>query len=54
MENRIEMTTPAAQRRPLSDGQNYADWQSHVRRSSSGAGKLRKRFGSLKLKSRKD
>ncbi|KAK3177190.1 hypothetical protein OEA41_008519 [Lepraria neglecta] len=54
MENHIEMTTPAAQRRPLSDGQNYTDWQSHVRRSSSGAGKLRKRFGSLKLKSHKD
>ncbi|KAK0515618.1 hypothetical protein JMJ35_001652 [Cladonia borealis] len=53
-ENGIEMVTPAAQRRPLSDGQSYADWQGHVRRTSSGAGKLRKRFGSLKVKGRKD
>ena len=53
-ESGIEMVTHAAQRRPLSDGQSYAGWEGHVRRSSSGAGKLRKRFGSLKIKGRKD
>ena len=57
--NAIEMTTPATQRRPMSvegqsrpasDGQKYADWEQGVRRSSSGAGgKLRKRFGSLRI-----
>ena len=53
------MTTPAAHRRPMSvegqsrpvsDGQKYAEWEQGVRRSSSGAGKLRKRFGSLRIK----
>ncbi|CAF9910368.1 hypothetical protein IMSHALPRED_009178 [Imshaugia aleurites] len=58
--NAIEMTTPAAQRRPVSvegqsrpvsaDGQKYADWEQGVRRSSSGAGKLRRRFGSMRIK----
>ncbi|KAF6233488.1 hypothetical protein HO173_008420 [Letharia columbiana] len=57
--NAIEMTTPATQRRPMSvegqsrpvsDGQKYADWEQGVRRSSSGAGKLRRRFGSLRLR----
>ncbi|KAM0804109.1 hypothetical protein BDR22DRAFT_921607 [Usnea florida] len=57
--NAIEMTKPATQRRPMSvegqsrpvsDGQKYADWEQGVRRSSSGAGgKLRKRFGSLRI-----
>ncbi|KAL9135948.1 MAG: hypothetical protein Q9175_002846 [Cornicularia normoerica] len=55
----IEMTTPATQRRPISvegqsrsvgDGQKYADWEQGVRRSSSGAGNLRKRFGNLGIK----
>ncbi|KAL9077799.1 MAG: hypothetical protein Q9161_000171 [Pseudevernia consocians] len=54
--NVIEMTTPAPQRRPMSvegqsrpvtDGQKYAEWEQGGRRSPSGAGKLRKRFGSL-------
>ncbi len=53
------MTTPAPQRRPMSvegqsrpvsDGQKYADWEQGVRRSPSGAGKLRKRFGSIGIK----
>ncbi|CAD6576773.1 MAG: hypothetical protein ASARMPREDX12_008002 [Alectoria sarmentosa] len=57
--NAIEMTTPATQRRPISvegqsrpasDGQRYADWEQSVGRNSSGAGKLRKRFGSLRIK----
>lgn len=54
--NGIEMTTPAEHRRPmstesrpLSDGQKYADWEGGVRRSSSGAGKLRKRFGNMRV-----
>ena len=56
----IEMTTPAPRRRPMSvegqsrpasaDGQKYAEWEQGVRRSSSGAGRLRKRFGSLRIK----
>ena len=57
--NAIEMTTPAAQRRPMSvegqsrpvsDGQKYADWEQGVRRSASGAGKLRRRFGSMRTR----
>lgn len=63
-ESGIEMATPAEQRRPvsaetgpgparpLSDGTGYAGWEQGVRRSESGAGKLRKRFGSLKIKNR--
>ena len=54
----IEMTTPAQQRRPISveggqQGQKYAEWEGEVQRSGSGAGKLRKRFGSLKSKGHK-
>ena len=58
----IEMTTPAPQRRPLSidsggapksgagEGQRYAEWEGEVKRSDSGGGKLRKRFGSMNIK----
>lgn len=56
----IEMTKPARERRPIStssearpssaNGQKYADWEGNVQRSNSGTGKLRKRFGSLKIK----
>jgi len=59
----IEMTTPAQQRRPMStnsearpssaDGQPHADWEGEVKRSSSGTGRLRKKFGSLKVKEHK-
>lgn len=59
----IEMTTPAQQRRPLSsssdartsgaDEQNYAEWESRMERSNSATRKLKKRFGSLKVKGHK-
>lgn len=57
----IEMTMPATERRPMSSdsgagvGQNYADWegQNDMQRSVSGAGKLRKRFGSLNVNGHK-
>lgn len=54
----IEMTTPATQRRPMSvEGQSrpvsaeqtYADWEQGVRRSSSGGGRLRRRFESMRI-----
>lgn len=56
----IEMVTPAEQRRPMSgdsgvrqgdgQGQRYADWEGQRQRSGSGGERLRKRFGSLKIK----
>lgn len=58
MSEGIEMTAPAEQRRPMSangegrrasDGTKYAEWETGMRRAPSGAGKLRKRFGSLKV-----
>lgn len=36
--------------RPPGEGQRYVDWEEDLRRSSSGGGVLRKRFGSLRKK----
>ncbi|KAL6715972.1 hypothetical protein ACLMJK_006934 [Lecanora helva] len=47
----IEMVSPAERRRPLSvDGEARREGVAGLKREDSGEGKLRKRFGSLKVK----